>query len=483
MIKNKSTIKYIFLFLYFIVFIYCFRFFNIASSDELIKYWGARGMHDGYLLYKDMNIIVPPLSYILGYLVVGIYDSLMSIHVLSLLIWGVIFYFIHKIADEIGISFEFVASVNILSLIYFLYKGSFFYDYNILCLMFIIIAVYFLLYKDFSYKNAFIMALSLICAVWTKHSTGFFYFIAFIIAISILHFKESGFFKKALLMVSTGIAFSAIMFAGLLYFGVFDDFINLCLLGVSGFANENQYLSLDIIFIIIIAMITVSIVIAKHNNELLDKEFIILGLLVFASLPICYPITTLNHCISTFIFTLLLFYYEFRKSNLCDKLSKIIFYICLVLSVLFSIFNYKDIKAGCDISTFNGTSGMYCDSSLLKHAEAIGEYRAEHKDKKIYFINKSAVNYACLLDYNNGYYDFLWSGNTGKDDEVHLVSLLKNTDSYILCFDYLKDVYGWDENIGVYIKDNFEKVDGIDVPATENEEAYHLDVYYTGEMK
>lgn len=427
---------------------------DIGNADDIIKYWGASGMHSGLKLYKDINIFVPPLSCLVSELSLYIVDSLITIRILNAFVWLAIFIFIHKICNKYEVNKYTVAIFNVAVVIYAFARGNFYYDYNIISFLFALIALYYILNKEFNAKNAVIIALFCSLIIWTKHTMGAVFFIITAISLLMYNKKDKKFAKNVGLMFITGIAVSALFVIYLVCNGILDDFINLAILGVGDFGS-NFLFSFGIewfYFAALVIAVVVKVVISKEK----DLDIGIIFLFALGCVAYLYPIVDYAHlmplCLTLIILFLKLTAKKEGKVNVIVTGTSALVLFSVVVMCSWTM-NGERIQ-----SKIPAYKNLPITPAFEERINEIDNFISE-VDGEVYIIDKYAMIYNLAMGVNRGYYDHLWNGNTGSLTPLEYVKLLEEKDCYVFINTNSAEEYQWDSNIHKYIQENYEYVD------------------------
>lgn len=450
--KQKSNI--ILYMAYFMILTAISLLVEIGNADDIIKYWGATGMHSGLKLYKDINIVVPPFSYLLAELSLYIWDSLIMIRILNAFVWWGVCIFVHKICSKYTINKYVVAFLNICIILYAFAVYGFYYDYNILSLLFALVIIYFILNKEFNYKNAILIALFCSLMIWTKHTIGGVFFLITAAAILIYHKKDKKFVKNIILMFLTGIAVSLCFFGYLIYNETLGDFIDLGIMGMGDFkSNFLLSIGIEVIFFFILM---IAIVVNLIKKRKMDSETKVILLFALGCIAFLYPIVDYPHLIPLFFFALILFYKLIStKDGNINVLVAGTGLIAFIAVVFVCLQTWKGEKIQSEFSAYRY---LLISPAYEQRINEMEEYISK-VDGEVYIIDKYAMIYDTAMRRNQGYYDLLWNGNTGSKTSLEYVQLLEEKDCYVLINMNNAEAYQWDSKIHEYVKTNYQYVD------------------------
>ena len=107
--KEILSKKNIFFCILLVIPIFLFSFFvNIDSGDEVINFQSLIKMLNGYTIYKDFNVIVTPIFFVLGELFLEIFGkNILIFRIYNVLIFIFLFISIYLTLRKLKISKEF----------------------------------------------------------------------------------------------------------------------------------------------------------------------------------------------------------------------------------------------------------------------------------------------------------------------------------------------------------------------------------------
>jgi 4-amino-4-deoxy-L-arabinose transferase-like glycosyltransferase len=264
----------------------------------------------GDIPYKEINIIITPLFYQIGALILKIFgDSLFVYKLYGAAIMAslmVMFYLVSlEFSDNKLINTAVLFGITLL--IKIIYNTS----YNILVLVFLLIALLFELKRiKNEKKNLYniLIGLSLALAFFTKQTVGGVAFALSIIFLIIetLFFKERHLFKSILLR---GIGFSIVFIPYLIWLivtGALYNFIDFAFLGMLDFAQKNSSGHAFNLLMYWNFICILSGFVAGLNRKIKDKGLVLLALYGLANIVMLLPLVNVYHqLISTVIPTLI----------------------------------------------------------------------------------------------------------------------------------------------------------------------------------
>lgn len=401
-------------------------------GDEIWNFGFSYNMYSGLVPYRDFNVIVTPLYFMINALAFKIFSpNAFIMHVISAIFATISLIFIRKINQK---SFYFIYIFIVLIGIGI--GATLFPGYNLFSLyLFIIIFT-----LDYENKSPFLIGIFTGLLFTVKQSIGIFVFVPLLINV----FKDFKIFLKNLL----GFIIPIIL---LLIYLIFNNalfkFVNYCFLGLFDFSKKNGIFG--IIFIVELIVIFILI-----KNLIKDKENSRSYLYLLCFQIVTYPIFDFPHFIISFIPS---FIFLTKDINL-NKLFKYIATFTLVFIVV-RIFIAQNSN-GSKFFEYR----YIVDGTAISRVYEIGEYIKDNSGKyDIHFI--SGMSYFVKLenDLPIDEFDLLNYGNLGYNSYNKYVSKISNSDKDSLFILYYDEdlVTQLHKEIINYIIDNSILIDNI----------------------
>ena len=211
----KKNFRYIFLFIFF--FLALHFFYAHMSGDQIYNYGFSYAMSRGEILYKDFNLLIPPVGPIVYLLPFLFGTSFIVFNAYQAILICVLFHFLFKLFDNKAwfflIAFVFPIPIP--------YITALFQGYNFLLILELVI----LLWLEKEKKNDYLIGVILGLCVFTKQTVG----VAFCLVSIFYLFKD---YKK---VVRRFLGFLIPCFVFLFYFlitGTLYSFFDMCLFGM-----------------------------------------------------------------------------------------------------------------------------------------------------------------------------------------------------------------------------------------------------------
>lgn len=457
----KRFLPYIFILLTgFIVFLK-----PLGSGDELWNYNFARNIVQGNIPYRDFSIVQTPLScYISAIFMFILGDSLFTFRVITYLLFIVlallVFDLCKKSTNSVGVAIcatAFVTSAHFL---------PFIYNYNYLtALLLLLIFEMEIKEKDKLVVN-FVIGLMVGLIPLIKQNTGIIICFANVI-ICLRHCVKKPNLKKVyfLRVLSSFIPF-IIYVIYLLSVGVFNDFMEYAILGISTFTHRYTLLdfckecSFFVPYLIIIILAYIMIGRKIYKTKISDYQF---STLVFsiAWSSIIYPLADTSHILLV-LFTIVptfTAFYSFKRLRrkevvVATVVSIFIFYLLLIVSL--------PIEAKFNISKLENCQGMIIDEEVEFIIKTVDKYilQKEKEGYKVRIADTSAAAYKIPLNKYEKNWDMLLVGNLGLNNVQNLLKSDKPTLYLVSKDDSVYSLQDYYELIN-YIKNNYDIVDEV----------------------
>ena len=406
---KKFDIIFVFSIYILLILISCFFYTNL-SCDEIWNFQNIYKMYNGFIIYKDCNIIITPIFFVIGNLLFKIFNAnLLTFKFYNLLIFASLPTSLYSLFITLDFNKRkaFLFSATIFSTFASGIKTG--ANYNILAIVFVIIGMNFFLLsrKKFIYLifNSFIIY----ATIFTKQNIGAYYVIGICLAEFLLNKNFVTTIKRLLIQAIPAIILSCISLFIMYKYNILYDFINYAILGINEFSFSN--FSLDIWSILLLLAISSLYAfifwIMKKNfitNQVVKEN---LKLLICISFPlnlVIYPILNLYHFLLALIFVMILFFYildylvftPILGKTLYNKLSVIISIIIITLDLLYSllsIFNVIEVPIYCKDKN-HPYYNCYFSIETTSKINTITKYITEENSKNIdviVFSNEAAL--------------------------------------------------------------------------------------------
>ena len=433
---------------------------DIGNMDEIWNYNFANQIANGLLPYRDFNIITTPLLPLIVSIFLRIYNSLLTMRIISIIVSTLSMFLVYKILDKLNIKMSAVITIFI-SLFYFNY---YYLEYNFFCLLLNLFIIYLELALKDSKNKHFIIGLLSALVLLSKQTVGLLTFIAIMLYQLIINYKDNKkIFNKNLLYRLIGFIIPIIIFIiYLLFNNILYDFIDYTILGISTFSSKISYFSLiktgNIIIKILAIIIPISYLFILYTYlKKKDNKLLFIGGLSIAMFSLVYPISDVTHfCVAIIIVFViniyaLSLYITFNK----DQLIKYLSIISMVLLTCLSVYNLfkNNNKHICSINHFEY---LPISKDLEDEIITIDNYI----DNDTYILNYNAALYMISIDRYNKNYDLFMGGNFGLKGIDNMLNDINNSDKKYLITTKKKNWQNPNE-ITDYIENNFNKVDEV----------------------
>lgn len=450
---------------------------NEISGDCLWLYNMSLKMVNGYMPYKDINMIVTPLMFQISEVFMRVFGSNAIIYYICMSVLGGVFSVtMYKLLKKISQSS--ILNWCLIILLTFAYSllGLFLYSYNIMTVWFIFIAMIFELKKQEKSKKIYdyLIGVMLGLSAASKQTIG-----GLAIIFSLLYDVHKIFYLKkseekgSILRKIFGILTIAIPYlAWLLINKSLMSFLDQCIFAIFEFGQKNRTGTFFNYYTLIpIAFVGISIALCFIRKCRIIPGCEKIAMLTFYTIPTLFvviPIMNEYHCGLMLVatFPLIFFYINLFFENKLAKINNaswIPFFMFLGYTFIFigfsiDIWNYDEMNNSIEKYKYIGLN-----DEQIKDINEVAEYI---KDKealgfKVYILSPDAGIYMIPLErYDNNKFDLLFQGNLGYDGENRLVETMKKMRNTI--FLKREDLfYQESEIIDNYVKESYKVVDEI----------------------
>lgn len=451
-------------------------FYNkFAAGDELWNFSDIYKMYNGYIIYKDINIITTPLFWYIGKFIFDIFEpNYLFFRIYNFIIYLSLFYLIYKIFKKLKV--EKISSIMYTLIIYmFVYitigAGA---NYNCLAIMFYLLGILVILKKDINkWYLPYLQGIIAFLIFIAKQNIGIYYLIASSIMYIIMMFNDKSIKKEIISFIKQIITFFILCSAFILILIIqnnLDSFINMCVSGINEFACNNVSIAISAItmlVIIIISIITSIIVIKLKNidNRVKVNNIKILPFVIMCIL-IAFPIFNAYHVYLSSILGVILLIYNLDSlivTELIDKkiIKKIYIAIIIIITVYNAIFfALNNIKYYKNLNTYiNPYYGSMISNEQIENINNICDFIKENEQKGIdvKIISYTSNLYMNVLNKNNGILDLPFYGNLGKDGDQGIINIISSKNNIKILIQKDDDLFFQEsEKVRNYIKQNLK---------------------------
>lgn len=456
--------------------------FKINNNDELINFLNTYKMANGLIIYKDTNVIITPLFFYIGKILLILFGQNFVVYRTYNLILTTILYFLtYKILRELKVGKK-------LSLFYTVMIVAFTSDikqaganYNVLAYCIFELGLLLELKMKRGNKKNIVQGVILFLVFLANQKLAVGYFIALCIYnISNKNIKD---LAKQLITA----AFILVIYLAYLYCQEnLYNFIDYTVLGIGEFKSNkalDSYFIQDVIYILLILLTLTIYIMCIITAKDKEKKKTYKLLIIFSSCALILTIPILNYyhlVLSSILMMTSLLYManniieEFMKEknvNILITISTLIFIFIIGIKGILEVTGYAIIlNYGDKNSPFFGTA---TSRELSEEIEKVSEY-IQNNDKDTIVFSTFAPFYSIQLnDLDNKVYDWPLRGNLGKEGEDGLIKQVQELENtQILLYesdDRSAEIYQFAYKVVDYIKENMEyvgKIESFDIYQT-----------------
>ncbi len=449
--------------------------YALEAVDEMWNFANVFKMANGYRIYTDLNVIVTPIFFFIGKILLSILGKNYFIfRIYNIIIYLVLFLLIFNLLKQLKIARR--RRIAVIFALCYILKGIILTgaNYNILVIIPIIMILILLTRKN---DNPMILSTLNMITFLIKQNVGAYLTIGIFIyyLINKNNIKEK--VKNIVIFLIIFLSEATMFFTILVVNNSLDGFINYAILSICEFGRFNingEIYAVSYLIIVIILDITQIYLIDNQNisinQEIKDntKTFLSIGI---PMLLMSYPIFNYAHvAIAVLVSEIGIVYFinntlidELKINAKKEKMIYICFIIILIIKVTSESMNIiKYIDEFYYTKDFNSPYfGVLIKKERYQNLKRITAYIHKNNENgtEVKVLSADAGLYSTYLCKNNKNFDLPFLGNLGKDGEEGLIKeiqKLKNTK--ILIKTNEKDVF-WQESKKVrkYIKDNYDK--------------------------
>lgn len=435
----------------------------VRQTDEVTLFGETLKMVNGDRIYQDINVLVTPLFFYLGWIIFKIFSANYLVYrCFGVAIFGILFLAINQLLKSFKIEGKY-RIVVLLFLILFLKNvinvGA---NYNILAIAVSIYAIYYEI-KNLEKKDTkfFIIQGILIFLIFMiKQTIGVYQFCAFVICELIQSKNKKETLKHGFLTIGTIVGAFFLFSMFLLMQGSLDEFVDYVFLGMLDF-QENQSIET---YLILWSIGNLVFYLVQWKRRKVNEAQEILFIYAMVMLLIGYPILCDFHSrmamiYSVLSFSVLLFYLKEELSigsEVIEKGITIVFWLAMLVGGVKNLYLWKMNNIYEKESHYYGA--IYSESFQAKIEEIIGYM--EKSDKRVVIVSPEASFYAIELDINNGVLDLPVRGNCGLHGSQKIIEKIDNLgDAKVIMTDYM--YFQEYAEVHEYIATNFTRVDTV----------------------
>lgn len=448
----------------------------ITSGDELWNFNNAYKFFNGYKMYTDMNIIIPPMFfYIVNVMFHLIGANILTFKIVGILIYGFMNLCIYNIFKALNINKKnaFCYLMMMQTIIFPLVTAG--ANYNLLAIVFVLLGILLLIRTKSESKYFWILqGIITYFILFTKQNIGAYYLLSVISLEIILDGFHKNTIKKFIKLIGIFLFLSILNLLLFYIQGNLYDFINYTILGISEF-TQNFSIDTYVFLLIFMDIITLFVTAFLYKKKLLvdkqNRNLVILSTFSIALSLIIYPIINAFHIILALIIPFIMLFYilhfliikEFHLSKIINIISIMILVIECMGSIYYFVYSWT-LNAKFDLAFSHPYYGGVIEKETEEKIEIINQYilQQQEVEKRVVILSEEAGLYLIPLQQNNGILDLPFLGNLGRKGEDGLIKQIQKLES---CHILLKqgDLF-WQESqkANDYIKQNYEKIGEIE---------------------
>lgn len=451
-------------------------FYNkFAPGDELWNFSDIYKMYNGYIIYKDINVITTPLFWYIGKLIFDIFEpNYLYFRIYNFIIYFSLFYLIYNILKKLKI--EKVSSIIYTLIIYmFVYRtigaGA---NYNCLAVVFYLLGILVILKVDTNkWYLPYLQGIITFIIFITKQNIGIYYLVASFIMHLVMAFYNKSIKREIISLAKHIITFFILCFIFILILVMqdnLDSFINMCILGINEFTSNNITITISAITMLVITIIsiTMSIIIIKLKSTSYKIRINNLKILPFVIMCILlsFPIFNRYHVYLASILGVMLLIYNLDRLIVIElidreKIKKIYIVIIIIITIYNATFlilnNTKYYKS---LNTYiNPYYGSMITNEQIGNINNICEFIKQNEQEGIdvKIISYTSNLYMNVLNKNNGILDLPFYGNLGKVGDQGIINIISSMNNVKILIQKDDELFFQEsQKVRNYIKQNLK---------------------------
>lgn len=422
------------------------------SMDEIWCYSFSKRIAEGYIPYKDYNIILTPLFFYIGALfsnsliLFRIYGAFISSAVVLL---SFCICYKNRVDKQLSII---IALINCI-----LMQVVVFANYNIMLLLGLMIL--YLAANRFFEKvntlNSFLFGFLLSVVLFIKQNVPAFLIVIFTCLLLILVLKRIIVIKVFFSYMLGGIMPVIIFVFYTIRNNCLAAFIDYTILGMHSF-SEN-YLIQDGSYLLIILPVLITIFIFIRFFKSKNHKLIYLNALIFSlsSYMLIYPLVDIYHCLLLLVFNITLSSIILKDTIIHFNIIKYALIISLIILCCIKAFpDLKPTREGFVRSKISPYNNILLSKDAEENLFEISRFimYQENQGLDVAIIDGSAYFYNIPAHDYNGVLDLISMGNMGTISNDKIISLINRKDMILT-----NEIYRWHDikEVREYVFNNY----------------------------
>lgn len=431
----------------------------VSNYDEIWKYQFSKALTNGYLPYKDINMIITPFYYFFTSLLLCFGNYLLIYRIQIILLWLFTIFIFYKIAKLKNKDCFFIIPYLCICFIFF-GKNLYLFDYNTFLLTLVLLITYLRLkIQNKNNKFYFIIGILLALCDLTKQSIG----LVIVVINIIFYFIENKKNLKNLLWLFLGVFIPNFIFlVYLIISNSFFDFFDYCLFGLKNFGTLYDD---SIIFLLLVCFSFFLMILSFIRNlKSMNRDLFYIIIMDICLFLLGYPIFEIVH-LFPFLCYSLIFIFFLEKTNIKDSFFKkylkvnviIISFIIFLFQSIVTFTYYKDMSKFSNIKDF---SNLYVIEKFDDiYLNAINYAENKYVEDKVILISEINAYISIYKDEYNGIFDLFLEGNLGTKTIDDIFKEYDDNTIFIIAKDY--NIMNWQnlKDLTNYFENNFEIID------------------------
>ncbi|MCD7739068.1 MAG: glycosyltransferase family 39 protein [Lachnospiraceae bacterium] len=470
--KNITAEKvcFFFPFLIFGISLLTIFFVPLGNGDEIWNYNFAANILKGRLPYRDFNMLQTPLSaYIAAAFLKVAGDGMLNFRILGFLLGMAVSGLLYELCCRISGSWT--AAFVVVGLVLGYYSMVWIYDYNQLNLFIILVLMRLEYAQEKETSASFPVFTGVLYGLipLIKQSTGMIFLLINGALVLRQMFKRKG-RREALIQLICSLLPGSIFCIWLLASGIWTDFTDYAVLGISSFSNRfrwTEYISTSFINLLIglfpVMTIFFSVRAIIGNKTRVGRRLHIrLLILSIGGLTVAYPLCDASHMYPAMVPFIICFFccFEIKIQRFWQRIVCILTISGMsILSLLAAWLNVADDKL-CSLAHFEKIPVQESREEMILEVERY-ILEQEKQGKSVLIADASAALYMIPIDHYHKDFDMLLVGNVGTKSVDELLADRQDT-LYLVAEDETSALSQEHLELIHYIKNYYIKTDKVE---------------------
>ncbi|MBP5261542.1 MAG: hypothetical protein J6Z43_05375 [Clostridiales bacterium] len=384
-------------------------FWEFGDMDELWSYNMSRGIAEGFVPYRDFNMVPTPLFAFVNSAILLVSNTLLAYRISCAVILAVFMILVFEaIAERTNVFYAMPVVMLCLMFTYTITYNALFF----ICA----VSIYLLFGREETDKRNFLIGVLAACAALSRQSSGG---VLMILVLCILAGKKRW---KGVIMYLAGAAVPCLILLGyLLITHSFYEFWDYCFFGLFEFGSDNYGFGIDALpnMLILLAGIVCDLLMWKTERG----QVIIHLILGISVMMICVPIVEGSHSYfgAVWFSIPVVAFTEKRFGKYLKKWMSVLMSSVFALGTAALIFvGISGLSIDRDHTILAGT---FVDADMVSDFDLIAQKNEEYRQQghKVTTLSNTAILISVIGGHYDPVFDMFNKGNFGRNDPLDYV--------------------------------------------------------------